>query len=166
MYLLKVKKEDLENYNGNIEKLWEEANGVVIEKFKEADANGEATIPEMEAIQDEEYKKHGIEEEIYWRKSNQIHNFFVKEVQKVDDCGFYEVPEEKLRVLISIIDIILRAEDKVKAAKVLLPTTSGFFFGSTEYDDEYFRDLEYTKEVIGKALEDTKGFVFIYHSSW
>ena len=28
-----------------------------------------------------------------------------------------------------------------RCSRVLLPTCSGFFFGSTEYDDDYFKDV-------------------------
>jgi len=49
-----------------------------------------------------------------------------------------------------------------------LPTQSGFFFGSTEYDDYYTQDLEYTIDVISSILmnPDYKDASFYYRSSW
>ena len=40
-------------------------------------------------------------------------------------------------------------------AEELLPTQSGFFFGSTNYDQWYLDDLEETVEIIDKVLETT-----------
>jgi hypothetical protein len=41
-----------------------------------------------------------IEEVMYWRKANQIHKWFVDNVQDgVDDCKEYWVSEEKLQEL-------------------------------------------------------------------
>lgn len=51
----------------------------------------------------------------YWRKANQIHAWFVDNVQnKIDDCGYYEVSKESLkelydacqRILISVQEVI------------------------------------------------------------
>ena len=49
-----------------------------------------------------------------------------------------------------------------------LPCTSGFSFGSTEYDKWYIDDVTHTYEVIGKILEETdfeKQMIY-YRSSW
>jgi hypothetical protein len=43
-------------------------------------------------------------------------------------------------------------EDRTKAVE-LLPTQSGFFFGSTEYDEYYFDDLKDTIKIIEPAIE-------------
>lgn len=48
----------------------------------------------------------------------------------------------------------------------LLPTESGFFFGSTEYDQWYLADVKETIEIIDKALEHTDDCDFEYHASW
>lgn len=52
--------------------------------------------------------------------------------------------------------------------KKLLPSTDGFFFGSTEYNEWYMDDVKYTFEVCNKILEETdfeKQMLF-YCSSW
>jgi hypothetical protein len=37
-------------------------------------------------------------------------------------------------------------------ASELLPTESGFFFGNTDYNEYYYRDLLDTKKIIEEAL--------------
>lgn len=102
----------------------------------------------------------------YWRKSNQIHKWFVDNVQNgEDDCGTYEVSMEKLQELLDIINTVL--SDKSKAS-ILLPVQSGFFFGNTDYDKYYFDDLQYTKELLEKVInnESLKHWYIEYTSSW
>ena len=53
-------------------------------------------------------------------------------------------------------------------AKELLPTTEGFFFGGTDYDEWYYQDIEYTANKIIEIL-DTTDFetqMIYYISSW
>lgn len=106
-------------------------------------------------------------EEVYWRKSNQIHQWFVKNVQGGnDDCNYYAVSIEQLKELVKTCEKVL--EDHSLAEK-LLPTTSGFFFGSTEYDDWYFNDVEYTVKHIKRLLKEYEELDYDYleyHSSW
>jgi len=100
----------------------------------------------------------------YWRKANQIHNWFVNNVQNgEDDCRSYYVDRKQLEQLKSLCQQVL--EDKSLADK-LLPTQSGFFFGSTEYEGYYFTDLEDTVKIIDNALALPDGWTFEYHSSW
>ena len=64
--------------------------------------------------------------------------------------------------------------EKITKAKELLPTDiEGCFFGSEEYDDWYFENLEDTKKVLDKLFayeetaEDGHHFDnFYYQSSW
>jgi len=102
---------------------------------------------------------------MYWRKSNQIHQWFVDNVQKgVDDCGYYEVSSEQLQQLIQVIEEVLANRD---SADKILPTASGFFFGGTEYNEWYFKDLEDTLPELKELLDPKwKGWDFEYHSSW
>ena len=53
-------------------------------------------------------------------------------------------------------------------AMELLPTTSGFFFGGTDYDEYYVNDIKETIDIVTKVLETTdfeKEMVY-YVSSW
>lgn len=104
-----------------------------------------------------------VEDAGYWRKSNQIHNWFVEAVQNGnDDCGTYYVSPEQLADLLDLVNQVLADHSK---AGELLPTQSGFFFGSTEYDKWYFGDLEETKKILTEALADPNA-AFEYSSSW
>jgi len=47
----------------------------------------------------------------------------------------------------------------------ILPNQSGFFFGSTDYDEWYLRDIEATIEGLEIALKDNDGD-FYYSASW
>ena len=105
----------------------------------------------------------------YWRKANAIHNWFVQNVQNGEDnCARYYVSTEKLEELKADCEDSLRAYldgDKVKAENIIAPT-SGFFFGSTEIDDFYAKDLNHTIAVIDKVLTKFKGYDIFYRSSW
>jgi hypothetical protein len=57
--------------------------------------------------------------------------------------------------------------DKTRTkAGELLPTTSGFFFGGTEYDKYYMEDIKNTIKIIEKCLKLPEAWEFEYHSSW
>ena len=100
----------------------------------------------------------------YWRKANAIHDWFVRECQGgEDDCGYYYVGREQL---VELKELCQKVLDDRSLAKELLPTASGFFFGSTEYDDWYFQDLEQTIRIIDDVLALPKQWEFEYHSSW
>jgi hypothetical protein len=107
--------------------------------------------------------KYIIEEAGYWRKQNQIHRWFVDNVQNgVDNCGEYYVDIDDLKTLLELCE-------KVKAdhslAEELLPSASGFFFGGTEYDEWYFDGIDNTIDILKEALEDERGDYY-YSSSW
>lgn len=100
----------------------------------------------------------------YWRKSNAVHDWFVKNVQEgKDDCGSYYVSRE---VLEELREICKKVIDDPELAKDLLPTTGGFFFGSTEYDEWYFNDIERTVNICNFSLSLPLEWSFEYHSSW
>lgn len=107
-----------------------------------------------------------FEEVGYWRKANAIHQWFVENVQNgVDNCGQYEVEKKKLEELLAYCKEII--EDHSKAEE-LLPTQSGFFFGSTEYDEWYFEYIKDTINILEKVLEETDfdREMITYQSSW
>lgn len=103
----------------------------------------------------------------YWRKANHIHQWFVDNVQNGDDdCQDYFVSREQLLTLVDTCKQVLT--DPAKLAPELLPTQSGFFFGSTDYDEYYVSQLQYTVDRIEEALTafDERIWDFEYHSSW
>ena len=108
--------------------------------------------------------KYVVEEAGYWRKANQIHRWFVENVQRgTDDCGSYWVSREKLEELL---DLCKRVKEDNSLADELLPSTSGFFFGGTEYDEWYFNDIDSTIKIIEDCLSDESADDFEYSSSW
>lgn len=103
---------------------------------------------------------------VYWRKANQIHNWFVKNVQGgVDECQPAYVEREQLEALLALCEEVKKDFSK---AESLLPTGSGFFFGSTEYGDDYRQDIEHTISSLTSILnnEQLKDCDFYYQSSW
>lgn len=144
-----------------------------------------------------------IEESVgYWRKANAIHNWFVNNVQNgVDDCKEYYVSIKDLEDLLKLCKEVKekailkygkiqngskyedgkwvpimedgRYIENVEEIAELLPTTSGCFFGSTDYDEYYMRDIDETIKMLEEILEEENklnkdGFYseFGYQSSW
>lgn len=135
------------------------------------------------------YKSRGIV--MYWRKDNAIHKWFVDNVQGgVDDCGDYEVDVEQLRALMDTCKMVIGScklvdgmvangmtysgghmvhnmqegmvVDNPEVAAKLLPTTDGFFFGGTDYDQWYYGGVKRTAEEIERLL----GFLEMRQESW
>ena len=101
---------------------------------------------------------------VYWRKANQVHDWFVRNVQDgKDDCGEYYVSRDRLRELLAACNEALVNRNR---ADEILPTASGFFFGSTEYDEWYWKDIERTAREIKRVLALPEDVYFNYHSSW
>jgi hypothetical protein len=106
---------------------------------------------------------HIVEDIGYWRKANAIHRWFVENVQDgQDNCEQAFVSTSQLAALLDLVNAVLK--DHSLAPK-LLPTQEGFFFGSTEYDEYYFKDLEATRTIIENALKE-KDADIRYQSSW
>lgn len=100
----------------------------------------------------------------YWRKANAIHRWFVDNIQDgIDECQESWVEKDDLMKLLNICKEIV--EDNSRAP-ILLPTQEGFFFGGTDYDEWYFRDVEETIEIIEKVLKLPKGWDIYYRASW
>jgi hypothetical protein len=94
----------------------------------------------------------------YWRKANQIHKWFVDNVQGgEDDCGEYYVSNEKIVELLTTCRQALFKKDPSE----LMPS-AGFFFGSYDIDEYYWADI---KDTI-KELPDFDKLSFYYQSSW
>lgn len=113
----------------------------------------------------------------YWRKANQIHAWFVKNVQDgEDDCGYYPLSQDKMRELMEVCqkvieiskDNTLSVSEKEKQYETWLPSQEGFFFGSTAYDEYYLGDLENTIEQLMPLVEAEllPHEAYYYTSSW
>lgn len=134
----------------------------------------------------------------YWRKANAIHNWMVKNVQNnVDNCEYYPISKEQIESLKNLCEdlkskVTLKKGkvvdyyyfngfgkeiphyidgeviENVEICKELLPTTSGFFFGSTDYDEWYYDQILNTIEQLDKILKETnfEEYEIYYTSSW
>ena len=121
----------------------------------------------VQGLEDEDYGAQEVKFRVaYWRKVNAIHEWFVQNCQDgVDECQEAYVSREQMQQLI---DICRAVVENPKKADELLPTRSGFFFGSTDYDDWYFDNLTYTADRFEKILKDPafEKADFYYQSSW
>lgn len=140
-----------------------------------------------------------IQEEIgYWRKANAIHDWMVHNVANgVDDCKEVYVSDKKLRELLDICRRVV-ADSTLKkgkiqngwsyeggqkkkimedgefiadpsVAKMLLPTSEGFFFGGTDYDKYYLEDIKDTIKILETCIiEIDRGdrASYYYEASW
>jgi hypothetical protein len=108
----------------------------------------------------------------YWRKANQIHAWFVRECGGgIDECQRIPVADGKLRELKVVIEYLIDIADLPSVGEEidkLLPTQSGFFFGSTEIDEYYWHDLTRTLDILNKAivLEEEHNCSIAYQASW
>lgn len=106
-------------------------------------------------------KRYYRESDVYFRKVNFVYSFFKHKLE--DECCFVTRAEME--------DLVERCK-KVLAdhslAEELLPTRSGFFFGSTDYDEWYYNDVKDCKKKFSKILEkfneDTDVFYMVF--SW
>lgn len=104
----------------------------------------------------------------YWRKANAIHNWIVENcAEGVDNCRDVEVSREQAKNLLNLCNKVLADHSLAESE---LPTVKGFFFGSQEYDEWYFEDIEYTKHILEKVLsflcQERHDYSIIYCASW
>lgn len=112
-------------------------------------------------------------EAAYWRKANQIHAWFVANVQDgVDECQRSTVELAKLIELRDLCVGLLAKRDPDEAM-AKLPPQEGFFFGSTEMDDYYWSDVEDTANQLNRIINwhEAAGVSeydveYIYRASW
>lgn len=133
------------------------------------------------------------EEVMYWRKANQVRQYFV-------DCGYdvngnceeFAVTREMLEELVArcihlyrdfqiVVDEYMENEeydyeeaqeraaaDLAEHAEGVMATSSGFFFGNTSYDMYYFGALLYTAEQVAMVIADTdwENDEVLYYEWW
>ena len=114
----------------------------------------------------------------YWRKANHIHNWFMQNCAQRDECGNPIDDCRPIEITVDKLEKLLDDCKKVLAdhslASSLLPTQSGFFFGSTEYSEYYFSEIERTIEIIEPVIKFIKHKLEIgsyiwevyYQASW
>lgn len=130
--------------------------------------------PELKKIEDKLFNHNFLtnDEEYgvgYWRKFNALHDYMVNVVGSGEDDGstIYVSDKECQQIL----DICKKIQKNHELAPSLLPTVDGFFFGSTEYDDWYFKNIDYTVDLFTDLIEFLhtdagRQFTVQYDASW
>lgn len=92
---------------------------------------------------------------ITWRKANAIHGWFDRRAGGLQSLQEYVVKKEDIEALVKACETVLSDHTQ---ASTLLPVMDGFFFGSLEYDEYYYQQLEYTinkcKELLNAWCEE------------
>jgi len=107
-----------------------------------------------------------VAEVAYWRKANAVHSWFVETVQGGEDnCQKSYVSLEQLQDLLAQVENVISNPD---SAEEVLPTSPGFFFGNTDYDESYIEDMKSTKDQLAKILgnKDMENWNYYYQASW
>lgn len=106
-------------------------------------------------------KRYYAESDIYFRKVNFVYRYFADKME--DECCFVTRGEME-----DIVDRCERVLNNEGEAEDLLPTMAGFFFGSTDYDDWYYKDVEDCKKQFSKMLKrfNAETDVFFMVFSW
>ena len=98
----------------------------------------------------------------YWRKNNAVHKWFVDNLNDgEDDCQEYYVPRGHLQELRNLCKQAINTQDAS-----LLPTASGFFFGSTDTDEYYWDKIKDTVKKLDRVLSLPENLRFYYQASW
>ena len=90
----------------------------------------------------------------YWRKANQIRNWLVNHIEEFNydsNLTEYILTKDTIQNLIDDINKVL--SDRSKASEVM-PTSEGFFFGSNEYDERYYHELEQTAKDLSEIINE------------
>ena len=100
----------------------------------------------------------------YFRKVNFLLPFFGYEENTTD----FEVSLQQVKDLKDACEQVLahKGEDDHYYAKKLLPTASGFFFGSTDYNDYYYDDVKAVGEWADKVVDETSDDDIIIMYCW
>lgn len=98
----------------------------------------------------------------YWRKFNALHKWFVDNCQDGEDkCQESYVSMEKLKELLNVLKEV---ENAPVLAGNILPTSQGFFFGGSNYDEYYYNDVKETITLLTELLKEEGNYY--YHASW
>lgn len=95
---------------------------------------------------------------MYWRKANAIHRWFTQGDTE-DNCKEFSKTIEDIKRLQSM---CAKSLEKKEPA---LETGSGFFWGSTDYDDWYWEDIKETAESLQSVIDNhEEGDEYTYYA--
>ena len=149
MYLRSVKEDGDElseketNTLNEAEKYFEEHKDIteLLDKMQ-------VNVDESGELAEEIHNIFNRKEIAYFRKVNFLMAFFTY----VDNCEFVEITKEQVS---DLVDRATRVWENHSLAEELLPTQSGFFYGSTEYSDWYFEDVKDVRDTFQEILDNT-----------
>ena len=107
----------------------------------------------------------------YWRKANSIHNWILKETGTHSDFNAgdngIELTKDMLIKFVEQAETVLRDKSD-ETSERLIPSCSGFFFGSTTYDEWYYKDIEDTAEKFKQLIStfDFESYELVYSCWW
>lgn len=93
---------------------------------------------------------------ITWRKENWLHRWFVDHVNGGEDEGNW-LTECSLEQLAGLAMTLARVDREHRAD--LLPPQSGFFFGSTEVDEWYWKNIKQERADLERVLDEERAHV-------
>lgn len=99
----------------------------------------------------------------YWRKFNSLHKWFVDHTTtefEDDNCTPLAIERADLEELIENLKVTLPLR------VVYLQPTSGFFFGSTAVDGDYWSDVAMLSHELSEILVNNPVDVFYYQASY
>lgn len=115
----------------------------------------------------------------YWRKFNALHAYIESECDAYSELEHGDGVVLDWEAIERIISTLKEVKETHEKAPEALPTKKGFFFGRTEYDDDYFSEVEYSIGIFEKAkrwLEESKStptrenfyetWELVYKASW
>src|SRR6188768_2531058 len=83
-------------------------------------------------------------EAAYIRKNNAVNAWVARYCEKkVENVEEVKLPRSAVELLLADIDKVLVAPAAL--GPIVMPTSEGFFFGSTDYDEYYVGKLEWAK---------------------
>lgn len=94
------------------------------------------------------------DEAAYWRKANQIRQWFVVNTNYPKDGNTtpHNVTREQLKNLVSDCRKVIECKE---LAEKILPPSFGYWFGSTDIDDYYFDTVRETVGMVNRVIEET-----------
>jgi len=103
----------------------------------------------------------------YFRKFNALHNWFVQLADGRDECQeiiFYEENVDNL--LLTMKEVLISKREDI--ALEMFPPVSGFFFGSIQIDEWYWKDLESAIKLFQEIKDEWVGLptTYYYQASW
>ena len=85
----------------------------------------------------------------YFRKVNFLVKFFEERGFDVENQTPLEISKEQAEELLERCEEVLKDNSK---GPELLPTMSGFFFGNTDYNSYYYKDVKSVRDYIKETL--------------